>query len=237
MNDLVKRLLQFKFNNYYLSNLKNAKLIHASEHIILVSRFEYGSNRVFFGAKDTSYFSELTSLIPKSSFLSIIQRGENKLDYGNSSFSSITTFRKYQYQSPYFDLGTNAKFEFCNSQEELLKIYEICKKIFHKIFDKLESKENFINTMSSKKIIIRRAHNEIKSFIIFELNNKAAELLYWYGTEDYGLQVLGDAFNLFKEKRIERVSFWVQDSNNKTKQIHNKLGAYPTPNFETIITF
>lgn len=237
MNDLVKRLLKFKFNNYYLSNLKNAKLIYASENIILISRFEYGSNRIFFGAKDTSYFSEVITLIPKSSFLSIIQRGENKLDYGKSSFSSTTTFRKYQYHAPYFDLGTNAKLEFCNSQEDLLKIYAICKKIFNTIYDKLESKENFISSMSSKKIIIRRACNEIKSFIIVELNNKVAELLYWYGTEDYGLQVLGDAFKLFKEKKITRVSFWVQDSNIKTKQIHNKLGAHPTPNFETIITF
>lgn len=237
MNSLLKRLLKFKFNNYYLSNLKNAKIIYASEDIILISHFEYGSNRIFFGAKDTSYFSEVTRLIPKDSFLSIIQRGKDKLDFEKSFFSSTIIFRKYQYQFPYFDLGTNANFEFCNSEEDLFKIYSICKKIFHPIYDKLESRENFISSMKSKTIIIRKANNKIKSFIIVELNEKVAELLYWYGTEDYGLQVLGDAFKLFQEKRIARVSFWVQDSNIKTIQIHKKLGARQTPNFETIITF
>lgn len=112
-------------------------------------------------------------------------------------------------------------------QSDLDVIYKTLYYNFNKILDHLPTKENLLQMINNKQIIISQHAKAEKGVLIYTFEGKKCYLNAWIDKSGEGFLLLLDAFSLIQHNQINYTYFWVNSENTHVKKIHEILGAKP----------
>ena len=215
------------FSNYFgLKDSENYEILKVDGTIMLRKK-EHNFYRLFMlSANKEELISILNSLQGETYVINIpTKKGlgcwEEILSAGGFTFLAQYD-RYYNRQIEYreSEIGTFAEEDDADAIISLLYVEE-----FSIYTDYLPTKEELINMIRNRQVIINKKGDDVLGVLIFTIEGKKCYLNIWIDRSKEGLYLLFDAYNIMSEKSIPLSYFWVKSTNKKIIKLHKLTGA------------
>lgn len=236
--------LKKKFvTNYFISDNRLLKWIEKEslyeisigEVVFLINQVGEFNNLYFFASSLNSLESSLTSLIPlinkKTVIIDIVSKdltSEIITIFKNNGFTNYTSLMRMSRVNQITNVDYDSFDGIRNAEvEDLISIDILLKKHFDPKAEQLPEKEDLLNWIGNKNIIVFQKEEIIIGFVIFDLKVTTLYLRYWFVHPDYrNLKIGSKLFQelLFRGKDTIRQLFWVIQSNENAIKRYKHYG-------------